>query len=152
MMRIDARHHPAAKPIRVYLDPADRPQAIGPTDTHQAKVQLTWDDALDPHSRLLRCPVCSCRELFVRRDFPQRLGIGIVIAGAVVAMILFSLDQVVTGLAVLGAVALVDALIYPFTKRCLVCYRCRSEFRGLPIPRDQPGWDLATGEKYAQRV
>ena len=31
--------------------------------------------------RLRRCLVCPCTELFTRKDFPQRLGVGIVVAG-----------------------------------------------------------------------
>ena len=51
---------------------------------------------------------------------------------------------------VLVVVAAIDALIYLFAGRCLVCYRCRSEFRNLPISQSQLGWDLSTGEKYRQ--
>ena len=75
-------------------------------------------------------------------------GFAIVVLAAVVAMVLWGFHQVFAGLIVLGAVALIDAGVYLFTKKCLVCYRCRSEFRQLPIRRDHPGWDLSIGEKY----
>ena len=59
-----------------------------------------------------------------------------------------SMGRVLSGL--LALVVLIDAIIYFFAGRCLVCYRCRTEFRDTPIRADQPGWELATGEKYRQ--
>ena len=34
-------------------------------------------------SRLARCLVCPSTDLFVRKDFPQRLGVGLVVLGVV---------------------------------------------------------------------
>jgi hypothetical protein len=65
-------------------------------------------------------------------------------------MVLLGLQRVLWALAILAAVAVIDALIYLFTGRCLVCYRCRSEFRNLPIRKDHPAWELAVGEKYRE--
>ena len=74
-------------------------------------------------------PVCGCRELFVRKDFPQVTGFVIVSSGS------GALDGAVSGcstsllaaVVVLITVTLMDLLIYFFTGKCLVCYRCRSE-------------------------
>ncbi len=111
-------------------------------------VYLDWDRAVDDEGHLRRCPVCGCRELFVRKDFPQVTGFVVVVAAAVVSMILFGAGEVTAALAVLAAVVVIDFVVFFFTGKTLVCYRCRSEFRDLPIRRDHPGWDLAIGEKY----
>jgi hypothetical protein len=130
----------------VAVDPAHPAE---PAD-RQREIYLDWDGAFDDHKHLRRCPACGCRELFVRRDFPQVTGFVIVLFAAVAAMILFGARQVVLAVAVLVAVALIDAVIFFFAGKCLVCYRCRSEFRDTPIRPDHPGWELATGEKYRQ--
>ncbi len=148
-MRINLRWQKDQTPVQVVANP--RAAKDGFTNCSLGNGQtfeLNWRDSLKPDGSLSQCPACHCRELFSRRDFPQRTGLAIVAIGAIAAMVLWSLGQVIWGFAALGAVTLIDALIVPFVGRCLVCYRCRSEFRDLPIPRSHPGWDLATGEKY----
>ncbi len=148
-MLIDLRHHPNDPPTRFEVDPGWAAPAEAASHGGQA-INLNWDRAHDEEGHLLRCPACGCRELFARRDFPQKTGMAIVVVGACVGAACFMMGQVVWGFGALGAVALIDAVVYPFTKRCLVCYRCRSEFRRLPIKRDHEAWDLAVGEKYRQ--
>ncbi len=145
-MRIDLRNIKGAFLFSVDVDPG-QPTAK-PIDGGCSEVHLHWDHALDDRGGLQRCPVCECRELFARKDFPQATGLTIVVVAAVTALVMFGLGRVTWAILVLGGVALIDAFIFPFAKRCLVCYRCRSEFRRLPIRSDHPGWDLATGEKY----
>lgn len=122
----------------------------GSTGTHQDEVALSWDGALDDAGQLCGCPVCGCRELFCRKDFPQVVGISMVVAVAVTVFVMFIFRYVVAGFVVLAAMAVIDFAAYLCTGRCLVCYRCRSEFRGMPIRRDHPKWDLSIGEKYRQ--
>lgn len=117
-------------------------------DAGSGEVYLDWEQAVDDTGGLRRCPVCGCRELFCRKDFPQVTGFVLVATAAVLSMVLFGLRHVLAGLTVLGAMAAIDGAIYLFTGRCVVCYRCRSEFRGLPIRADHPKWDLSLGEKY----
>ena len=156
-MQIDLRTQSASRPVRITLDPDS--EILGgqrstppPVAALHSAPSLNWDGALDAAGHLRCCPVCGCSELFARRDFPQKTGLLIVVLGAVSAATAFVAGYVLWGFAALGAVALIDLLIFPFTKRCLVCYRCRSEFRRLPIRRNHPAWDLATGEKYRHRV
>ena len=94
------------------------------------------------------CPNCGCRDLFVRKDFPQKLGMGIVIVAGVAFLVLASWRHTFwIGALVLAGAAIVDALIYGFVPKITVCYRCRTEFGG-PINPEHEGFDLATGEKY----
>lgn len=133
---------PLKSPPAVVKDP----RGAGP------QVSLNWDEAFQDDKHLRRCPVCGCRELFMRKDFPQVTGFLIVAAAVVFSMILYGHGQLKLALGVLVLVALIDLLVFFFTSRCLVCYRCRSEFRDLPIARDHPGWELAVGEKYRQQA
>ncbi|MFG0328733.1 MAG: hypothetical protein ACF8PN_02435 [Phycisphaerales bacterium] len=51
-------------------------------------------------------------------------------------------------IAVLAGVVVIDAALYFFTGQLAVCYRCRSEFRGIELSDAVEPWDLAIGEKY----
>ena len=147
-MRIDIRNAQRQPLFVAEVDSGDPPAVVTPAGADEPKVYLKWEQAVDDHGHLRRCPVCGCRETFVRKDFPQVTGFVVVVLAAVVAMVLFGAGQVLYGFVVLGAVALIDAAVFLFTGRCVVCYRCRSEYRKLPIRRDHPKWELATGEKY----
>jgi len=98
------------------------------------------------------CPNCGCRDLFIRKDFPQKLGLSIVIVAAVAFLILASSRQrFYLGVIVLIVACLLDAVLYWFVPRITVCYKCRSEFRDVPINPAHEGFELATGEKYRAR-
>jgi hypothetical protein len=147
-MRIDLNNLQREPLGRVEIDLTHPQSQAHPPNVSEHGIPLDWDNALDSQGVLQHCPACGCRELFARKDFPQRVGLAIVVLGAAAAVVMFAIGYVIWGFAVMGSVALADLLISPFVKRCVVCYRCRSEFRNLKIPRNHPAWDLATGEKY----
>lgn len=94
------------------------------------------------------CPNCSCDELFVRKNFPQKIGLSIVAVAAVSFLVLATWRQSFwIGVGVLIVATLIDALLYCVVGRVTVCYRCRSEFSG-PVNPAHGGFDLAVGEKY----
>ena len=142
-------HNPQRQHLfTVDVDLAKPERRVKPPHGNGPAVRLDWHEAIGRQGDLRRCPVCACRELYVRKDFPHLVGLAMVVATAAVALFMFASGRVLGGMAVLGGVALTDMLLFPLTNRCLVCYRCRSEFRRVAIPRNHPGWDLATGEKY----
>jgi hypothetical protein len=98
---------------------------------------------------LAACPECGCRELFVRKDFPQKLGLAVVLVAAV-AFVALSVRRATMYLGVLALLAavVVDAVLYLFVPKVTVCYRCRAEFRGMPVNPEHGGFELAVGEKY----
>ena len=166
-MIIDVHNSERQRQFRVTVDAKDPPPVVKvpeagstPSDTPTSgnaktgapakDLYLEWDGAFDDQQHLRRCPVCGCKELFARKDFPQVTGFAIVLAAAVIAVALFGTRNVFLGLVVLGVVVIIDAIIYLFAGKCLVCYRCRSEYRDTPIRKGHPGWELATGEKYRQ--
>src|SRR5688500_4393009 len=83
---------------------------------------------------LTACPACGCRDLFIRKDFPQKLGFGVVVVAGVTFLFLAARPATFyLGVWVLVAAAAVDALLYFFVPKVTVCYRCRAEFRGRPL-------------------
>src|SRR5262245_47075371 len=98
-----------------------------------------------------RCPNCGCSDLFIRKDFPQKLGLSIVIIAAVAFLTLASSRQrFYLGAIVLIVAALIDAALYWVVPRITVCYRCRGEFRDRALNPRHEGFELAIGEKYRQ--
>src|SRR5437588_13126491 len=97
---------------------------------------------------LNECPNCGCRDLFIRKDFPQKIGLSLVIIAALEFLILAARRQnFAWGIVVLLGAAVIDAILYAIVPRITVCYRCRSEFRDHPINPRHSGFDLAVGEK-----
>lgn len=98
---------------------------------------------------LRRCLVCPSTELFVRKDFPQRLGVGIVVAGLLASCITWAWQLLVPTFAILFGTALVDVLLYFLMPECLTCYRCAARYRGAAGPHG--GFDLETHERHRQQ-
>lgn len=146
-MRIDVHDQDRLPVARIEVDPFDAPTSARDQVTEQT-VDLAWEGVLDDNGVLRRCPVCGCRDIFVRKDFPQGLGLGLVLTAGIASVILFAMDLTVISIAVLGLAVVIDALLYRFVGKCLVCYRCRTEFRDTPIDERHEPWDLAIGEKY----
>lgn len=125
------------------------PEAGTPVAGGDADAQAPYlPDAFDAYRRLTRCCACGCDELFVRKDFPQRIGLWMVIVAGVASVVLFGMRRVMLALAVLAALVLVDVVLMLVVGRCVVCYRCRAEYRDISIDPATGPWDLATGEKY----
>lgn len=106
-------------------------------------------DELASRREVLSCPVCAGREFFIRKDFPQKLGLAMVIVFGLVASIFYYFENVVATFATLFSLVLIDAVIYLFVGKVTVCYKCRAEFRGVIYNPDHQPFDLATSEKYA---
>ena len=95
-----------------------------------------------------RCAACPGREFFIRKDFPQKLGMVLVVVFGLVATYFYAEQRVGLTFATLGALVVIDAIIFFFVGKVTVCYRCRAEYRGVAYNPDHEGFDLATSEKY----
>jgi hypothetical protein len=90
--------------------------------------------------------------MFVRKDFPQRLGLSLVIIAAVTFLVLAAWrSSFYLGAIVLVIAVIVDAVLFAIVPKLTVCYRCRREFRDVPINPEHHGFELAIGEKYRRR-
>lgn len=105
-------------------------------------------DAAGPHV----CVVCGCGDLWRQKDFPQKLGLAMVVLGGVLSTIAFALYMPLTALGVLLAFALVDLLLFTFMKDVLVCYACHARYKDAELKDDRPRFNLETAERYRQEA
>lgn len=106
-----------------------------------------WDG-----SGIRRCLVCPSTDLYVRKDFPQRLGVGLVAAGIVASCIAWGYSQVVLTFAILMVTALVDVVLYLIVPDALMCYRCHAQYRLAEGLERHGGFNLETHERYRQQA
>lgn len=105
-----------------------------------------WEDG-----QLRRCLVCPSNDLFIRKDFPQRVGVAIVVIGFALSCITWFNYWVMATFAVLFATALADFVLYLVVGDSLACYRCGAQYRQLPDRKGYAGFDLETHERYRQQ-
>jgi DNA-directed RNA polymerase subunit RPC12/RpoP len=97
-----------------------------------------------------RCVVCPSHELFVRKDFPQRLGVGIVVVGLASSCVAWGFAYRFWTYGILFATAAIDALLFLIFSDCLTCYRCGSRYRGPSVTQRHEPFNLETHEKHRQ--
>lgn len=136
----------------------ERTVSVDAVDGHSAVVCPACAAGIDPPAdatsgdRLERCLVCPSRDLFVRKDFPQRLGVTIVVVGFVLSIVAYYFYWIATSFGILFATALVDVLLYLGVGNVLMCYRCGAQYRGLPRLDEYGAFELETHERYRQQA
>lgn len=119
------------------------------TCTH-CQQPINIPDGAIADNQIHRCLVCPSTELFARKDFPQRLGVALVILGFVGSSIAWFNYQVLLSFAILFVTALVDLVLYIVMGESLTCYRCHAQYRGFEEIQRHGGFDLETHERYRQ--
>jgi hypothetical protein len=87
------------------------------------------------------CPLCQGRQMYVQRDFNQRAGLLIVVAGALLA-------PFTPYYASLFAAAAIDAALYLILPEITICYRCGAHFRRFRRNAKHGPFDLHIAEQY----
>lgn len=131
--------------VRIHFD-ADTPALECP----HCQGKITIDSDSVENSRVKRCLACPSTDLFVRKDFPQRLGVGLVVVGIVGSSIAWYRADVLWTFGILFATALIDVLLYMFVGDALMCYRCQAQYRGVEEMDSHGQFDLDTHERYRQ--
>lgn len=109
-----------------------------------------------PHSesicngRIEFCPLCKTPDLYVQKDFPERVGIAIVVVGCVLATVAWAYYSPLATFGVLFLFFAIDAALFYTRKDVTVCYRCLIQLRGMADNPDHRAFDLGIGEKYRQ--
>jgi hypothetical protein len=98
------------------------------------------------------CCACGCGDLWRQKDFPQRIGLSLVVVAAVLSTMAWANHQPELSIGILMAFALGDLLLYTFMKDMLVCYRCGARHRKTEIDAAHPGFNLETNERYRQQA
>jgi hypothetical protein len=102
--------------------------------------------------KLRRCLVCPSSDLFVRKDFPQRLGVAIVTVGFLLSCVAWHYQYLILTFGILFATAGIDVVLYAIVGESLVCYRCGAEYRLLDGGIEGHGaFNLETHERYRQQ-
>jgi hypothetical protein len=109
------------------------------------------DDAV-VGNEVARCLVCPSHDLFLRKDFPQRLGVAIVVLGFVGSSIAWYYYLTMWTFAILFATALIDVVLYLVVGNSLMCYRCHAEYRGFSGSDKHGYFELETHERYRQEA
>jgi len=98
------------------------------------------------------CLVCGCQELFLRKNFSQRLGVAIVVLAAVTSSIAWAYHRLYLTYGILFAAASLDLALYFSVGNLLQCYRCHAEYRGLAGLESGEPFSLETHERYRQQA
>ena len=146
-MRIELRDETRQRIGRIVVDPALRPTRVTVVDSDR-EVFLNWETAQDDAGHLRRCVACACPDLFREKAFPQVTVFVVVLAfaGAVLGALGYATTPPM--LIAMGVVLAVDIAILLFSRRRLVCYRCRTSYHGLPMARYHRSWDRETADRY----
>ena len=106
---------------------------------------LSYSDALRNDARVDACPVCSGTDFYVRKDFDPKLGLTVVMIGALISAVFYWFGEDLITYGILAGAALIDLIVYQRLGDVTVCYRCHSEFRGK-YKRTAPHFDLHTAD------
>lgn len=108
-------------------------------------IDLAISDAIRADRAVDRCPVCAGADFYIRKDFDPKVGLTVVIIGALVSAGFYWFGQDLIAYGILASAALIDLVVYRRLKDVTVCYRCHSEFRGV-YSRTAPVFDLHTAD------
>ncbi len=103
-------------------------------------------------SQLQSCPWCLTTDLYLQKDFPQGLGLLIVVIGFAISTVFWYFEMPIYSYLVLVVSMALDLVMYYKVPDVTICYRCLCQLRGAganPDGRFKP-FDLAIGERYRQ--
>jgi hypothetical protein len=137
-----------------YCDQTQRVE-FGPEDREiacpQCQTRLAVPEGATKEGKLWQCLVCPSKELFIRKDFSQPLGVAIVVVGVVGSSVFWAYRLPIWTYVVLFATALIDVVLYVTVGNVLQCYRCQAQYRDVPGMENHGGFDLETHEKHRQQ-
>ena len=137
------------RPLTAETSTAAMPESAGFACPH-CRVPIRIPSGAIEQGRLTRCLVCPSVDLFVRKDIPQRIGVGLFLAGAVGSSIAWGYGSLGWTFGILFASLGLDLALYLVVSDQLMCYRCHAEYRGVPHLDDHHQFSLETHEKYRQ--
>lgn len=118
-------------------------------------IPLGVSDAVKGDRAVDRCPICQGADFYTRKDFDPKVGLAVVVAGAIISGIFFWFGRDLIAYSILAAAALIDLVVYRRLKDITVCYRCHAEFRGAYRPTAQ-AFDLHIADvleqEYERRI
>jgi len=136
------------------VDARDAPAAIR-CGRCGREIPIAVSDAEHDDRGVDRCPVCGGGDFYLRKDFDPKLGLTVVVIGAVISGVFYWFGRDIVAYSILAAAVLIDLIVYGRLTDLTVCYRCHSEFRGA-YPRTASAFDLHTADvleqEYERRI
>src|SRR4051812_11209377 len=108
-------------------------------------IPLAFSDGVREATEVDRCPVCDGGDFYIRKDFNPKIGLTVVIIGALISAVFYWYGRDLIAYGILGGAALIDLVVYGRLDDLTVCYRCHSEFRGA-FPKTKAAFDLHTAD------
>jgi DNA-directed RNA polymerase subunit RPC12/RpoP len=119
------------------------------------EMPLSFSEALRADRGVDRCPLCDGGDFYVRKDFDPKIGLTVVVIGALISAGFYWLGRDLIAYSILGGAALIDLAVYGRLTFVTVCYRCHTEFRGA-YTRTAAAFDLHTADvleqEYERRI
>ena len=132
-----------------HIEVDDNATAIGcPFCDH--KIQIPLGAIQD--GRIKRCVMCPSKELYIRKNFPQQLGVTIVAIGFALSCIPWYFHNWYGTFAILFTTAIIDLVLYLMMGNVLQCYRCHAIYRGLTGLDHYEPFDLEIHERHRQEL
>src|SRR5262245_39634094 len=110
-----------------------------------SEIALAITDAVRADAKVDRCPVCTGADFYIRKDFDPKVGLTVVIIGALISAVFYWFGKDLIAYSILAGAVLVDLVVYGRLKDVTVCYRCHTEFRGA-YARTAAAFDLHTAD------
>ena len=126
------------------VNAADAPSAIA-CGRCGRDIPLATSDTLREDRAVDRCPVCGGTDFYSRKDFDPKIGLTVVVVGALISAVFYWFGRDFIAYGILGSAALIDLVVYGRLKDVTICYRCHTELRGA-FDRRAPGFDLHTAD------
>lgn len=98
------------------------------------------------------CVACGCGDLWRQKDFPQKLGLFMVVLGAGLSTLAWKYYLPQWALGILLLFAAIDMVLFAVMRDVLVCYRCGARYRKVPGMAATRTFDLETAERYRQEA
>jgi cytochrome c553 len=118
-------------------------------------IPLAWSGPLQQDRGVDVCPVCQGRDFYVRKDFDPKVGLTVVIVGALISGGFYWFGRDLVAYSILAGAVLIDLVVYRRLRDLTVCYRCHAEFRGAYRPT-AAAFDLHTADvleqEYERRI
>jgi len=121
----------------------------------QRDIPLSIATAVAEDRAVDRCPTCGGADFYRRKDFDPKVGLTVVIIGALISAAFYWFGRDLVAYSVLAVAALIDLVVYQRLGDVTVCYRCHTEFRGR-YERTAPAFDLHIADvleqEYERRI
>lgn len=113
-------------------------------------IPFRHSEAVVEGARVDRCSRCDASAFYAQKDFDQRLGCAILALGAAAALAVAHFFGGIWFAPVLLVFAAGDFVLARRVGSVVICYRCDTEYRGVPDAASYKAYDPHVAERYAE--